>query len=232
MASEHNREAGDGEWPVTVFGPDFPFAFDDWIEHPAGLGSIPTDRHGERVAIVGAGISGLVAAYELMRLGLRPVVYEASHLGGRLRSQQFEGAPVGVIAELGGMRFPVSSTAFYHYVHRLGLRTQPFPNPLTPASGSTVIDLEGATHYIASADALPQLFREVADAWAEALESVSFSRIQDAIRARDVATLKALWDELVPLWDDRTLRCSARSASAPVAGTPTSRTRCSRSSEW
>jgi hypothetical protein len=26
---------------VTIFGPDFPFAFDDWIEHPAGLGSIP-----------------------------------------------------------------------------------------------------------------------------------------------------------------------------------------------
>ena len=64
------------------------------------------------MAIVGAGISGLIAAYELMRLGLKPVVYEASQMGGRLRSQQFEGAPAGVIAELGGMRFPVSSTAF------------------------------------------------------------------------------------------------------------------------
>jgi tryptophan 2-monooxygenase len=45
------------------------------------------------------------------------------------------------------MRFPVSSTAFYHYVDKLGLETKPFPNPLTPASGSTVIDLEGQTHY-------------------------------------------------------------------------------------
>ena len=70
---------------------------------------------------MGAGISGMVAAHELMKLGLRPVVYEASHMGGRLRSQQFEGAPTGVIAELGGMRFPVSSTAFYHYVDLLGL---------------------------------------------------------------------------------------------------------------
>ena len=83
-------------------------------------------------------MSGMVAAYELMKLGLRPVVYEASHMGGRLRSQQFEGAPTGVIAELGGMRFPVSSTAFYHYVDLLGLETAPFPNPLTPASNSTV----------------------------------------------------------------------------------------------
>ena len=37
------------------------------------------------------------------------------------------------IAELGGMRFPVSSTAFYHYVDKLGLQTKPFPNPLTPS---------------------------------------------------------------------------------------------------
>jgi len=127
VASERNGEAARSGQPVTIFGPDFPFPFDDWIEHPAGLGSIPAERHGEEVAIVGAGISGLVAAYELMKLGLKPVVYEASQLGGRLRSQQFEGAPDGVVAELGGMRFPVSSTAFYHYVDLLGLATQPFP---------------------------------------------------------------------------------------------------------
>ena len=79
-------------------------------------------------------MSGMVAAYELMKMGLRPVVYEASHMGGRLRSQQFEGAPAGVIAELGGMRFPVSSTAFYHYVDLLGLdRLRRFPIRLTPA---------------------------------------------------------------------------------------------------
>jgi Protoporphyrinogen oxidase len=71
--------------------------------HPAGLGSIPAERHGEEVAVIGAGISGLVAAYELMKLGVKPVVYEASQMGGRLRSQPFEGAK-GVVAELGGMR--------------------------------------------------------------------------------------------------------------------------------
>ena len=180
--------------PVTIFGPDFPFPFDDWIAHPAGLGSIPTEHHGDEVAIVGAGISGMIAAYELMKLGLEPVVYEASQMGGRLRSQQFEGAPTGVVAELGGMRFPVSSTTFYHYVDLLGLETAPFPNPLTPASNSTVIDIEGTTHYAEQPDTLPALFQEVAQAWADALESVGFTRIQDAIRARDVASLKSLWN--------------------------------------
>jgi NADPH-dependent 2,4-dienoyl-CoA reductase/sulfur reductase-like enzyme len=99
--------------PVTNFGPDFPFAFDDWIKHPAGLGSVPAHRYGEEVAIIGAGMAGMTAAFELLKMGLKPVVYEASRIGGRLRSQAFEGAE-GIIAELGGMRFPESSTAFYH----------------------------------------------------------------------------------------------------------------------
>ena len=201
--NERSRNASGGPGPVTIFGPDFPFPFDDWIAHPAGLGSIPAERHGEEVAVIGAGISGLVAAYELMKLGVKPVVYEASQMGGRLRSQAFEGAE-GVVAELGGMRFPVSSTAFYHYVDKLGLRTKPFPNPLTEAAGSTVVDLEGDTYYASSLGDLPPLFREVADGWAQALEEARFTDIQNAIRARDVGTLKSLWNELVPRWDDRT----------------------------
>jgi hypothetical protein len=103
------------------------------------------------------------------------------------------------------MRFPVSPTAFYHYVDELGLETRPFPNPLTDAAGSTVIDLAGRTFYAESLADLPPLFREVADAWAQALgDAAHFTEIQTAIRARSVARLKALWNELVPRWDDRT----------------------------
>jgi len=189
--------------PVTVFGPDFPFAYDTWMAHPAGLARLPPMAQGQEVAIVGAGMAGLVAAYELMRLGLRPVIYEASRMGGRLRSQPFEGGQ-GVVAELGGMRFPASSTAFFHYVRLLGLQTRPFPNPLTTAAGSTVIDLEGQTHYARTLADLPPMFREVADAWDEALQELGFSGLQQALRDRDVPNLKALWDRLVPLWDDRT----------------------------
>lgn len=190
--------------PVTIFGPDFPFAFDDWITHPQGLGELPPERLGNEVAIVGAGMAGMVAAYELMKLGLKPVVYEASRMGGRLRSQPFEGGQ-GVVAELGGMRFPTSSTAFFHYVNRLGLQTRPFPNPLTPAAGCTVIDLEGQTHWARGLSDLPPLFAEVAQAWARALEhGAGFSGLQQALCERDVPRLKALWDRLVPLWDDRT----------------------------
>jgi len=189
--------------PVTIFGPDFPFAYDDWLRHPAGLGTVPESAHGASVAIVGAGLAGMVAAYELMEIGLRPAVYEAAGIGGRLRSHEFEGAD-GIIAELGGMRFPVSGTSFFHYASLLGLGSAPFPNPLTEAAGSTVIDIAGQTYQGQTLADLPPEFTEVARAWEEALEEIGFTALQDAIRARDARTLKRLWDELVPAWDGRT----------------------------
>jgi tryptophan 2-monooxygenase len=144
--------------PVTMLNPDFPFSYDHYLSHPDGLGTVPPELHGTEVAVVGAGLSGLVTAYELMRLGLRPVLYEADQLGGRLRTASFPAAP-DVVADLGGMRFPVSGKAFYHYVDLLGLETQDFPNQLAPATSSTVIELAGQKHYATTSADLPPFFR-------------------------------------------------------------------------
>ncbi|WP_085787583.1 flavin monoamine oxidase family protein [Ketogulonicigenium robustum] len=199
---------------ITAFGPDFPFAYDDWLTHPAGLGRIPAQAHGKRVAIIGAGAAGITAGYELMRLGLQPIIYESGRFGGRLRSEVFEGSD-GVIAELGGMRFPISSRAFYHYVAATGSETAPFPNPLTSAAGSTVIDLEGETLFARTKDDLPPLYADVAAAYASALEEgAQFSALQDAIRARDSAAVKALWNPLVAAWDERTFYDFVTTSSA------------------
>ena len=192
------------EPPLTVFGPDFPFGYDDWVAHPDGLGTLPESALGTRVAVIGAGVSGMVAAHELMKLGLRPVVYEAGRIGGRLRSEPFGDDPE-IVAELGGMRFPRSASTFYHYVERLGLETRPFPNPLTEAAGTTVIDLGGVRRQARTIEDLPAEFRAMSAAWDEALESgAQASAIRRAMRRRDTAALKSLWNPLVHAWDDRT----------------------------
>lgn len=119
----------DAQPPITMFGPDFPYAYDDFLAHPAGIGQIPATEHGAEVAVIGGGLSGIVAAYELMKMGLRPVVYEADRIGGRLRTVGFEGCDPALTAEMGAMRFPPSSTALQHYIDLVGLETKPFPNP-------------------------------------------------------------------------------------------------------
>ena len=189
---------------VTIFGPDFPFAYDSWLAHKDGIGSVPATQYGKRIAIVGAGVSGLVAAQELMRMGLHPVIFESGRIGGRLRSEPFPNSPE-TVAELGGMRFPESATTFNYYVQSLGLKTRPFPNPLTDAAGSTVIDLAGEQVYARSVKDLPPVYQEVSDAWQQALNSeAQFESLQQAIAKRDASAIKALWNPLVTEWDDRT----------------------------
>ena len=191
---------------------------------------------------------GVLAGYELMRMGAHPVLYESGQLGGRLRSQPFEGAD-GVIAELGGMRFPVSSTGFYHYVDKLGLESRPFPNPLTPAAGSTVIDLCGRDALRRDAGrpaaAVPRgrhRLRRGARGRREVLrpqggdprprpgtDQGDLEPDRARLGRAHLLRLRGLVGGVPGPARSSTARCSARSASAPAAGIPTSPTRCSRS---
>ncbi|MBV8367443.1 MAG: FAD-dependent oxidoreductase [Candidatus Eremiobacteraeota bacterium] len=93
----------------------------------APSGSSPT------IGIVGAGAAGMVAAYELLRAGFNPVVFEATErVGGRNWSQPFDpqNPTTGGIAEMGAMRVPTASETFYYYASTLfNMPTNPFPDP-------------------------------------------------------------------------------------------------------
>jgi monoamine oxidase len=55
-----------------------------------------------RIAIVGGGIAGLNAAYQLKKAGLTATVYEArEHVGGRMRSRT-DAVGAGLVSDLGG----------------------------------------------------------------------------------------------------------------------------------
>ncbi|GAA4958858.1 hypothetical protein GCM10023238_27060 [Streptomyces heliomycini] len=73
---------------------------------------------------------------------------------------------------MGAMRFPPSSTALQHYIDLVGLETRPFPNPLAEATPSTARRPEERSRtYAETLDDLPQVYRDVADAWARCLGS-------------------------------------------------------------
>lgn len=202
-ATEQPMEDGQNR-PLTMLNPDFPFSYDHYLQHPAGLGQVPESMHGTEVAVIGAGLSGLITAYELMKLGLRPVVYEAGEIGGRLKTASFDAAPE-VVADLGGMRFPVSGRALYHYIDLVGLETEAFPNPLSEVTPSTVIELGGQSHYARTPDELPEFFNEVARAWQAAIDDdAEAEQMKDAIRDRDTARIKEIWNRLLPRMDEQT----------------------------
>ncbi len=186
----------------AMFGPDFPFAYDDFLKHPAGIGKLPETAFGTEIAVVGAGIAGIVAAYELMKLGLKPVIYESDRIGGRLRSEPFKDSD-GAFAELGAMRFPAASTSLFHYIDKLGLQTKPFPNPLTEAAHSTLIELGGQEFYARRPSDLPLIFHEVEQAWQQALDDgAHFAALQAAILTRNAGAIKSIWNPLVERLDE------------------------------
>ncbi|MGV7591752.1 amine oxidase, partial [Mycobacterium kansasii] len=86
-----------------------------------------------------------------------------------------------------------------------GLRTEPFPNPLAETTPSTVIDLKGHSYYARTTADLPPEFAEVARAWDATLaDYADAAELQDAIRARDVPRIRAVWSRLVEELDDQT----------------------------
>src|SRR5262249_40592441 len=87
---------------------------------------LPKTTRPRDVIIVGAGMAGLTAAYELLRAGHRPLLLEAqAHVGGRVHTvrQPFSD---GLHAEAGAMRIPRSHALTMAYIEQFGLRTLPF----------------------------------------------------------------------------------------------------------
>ncbi len=84
----------------------------------------PEDR--VDVIVVGAGLSGLVAAYELVRAGHDVQVVEASNaIGGRAQTLR-EPFDDGLIAETGPARIPPEHDLTLGYIDHFGIETAPF----------------------------------------------------------------------------------------------------------
>lgn len=101
----------------------------------AGRGLHRNAPRPKKVIIVGAGIAGLVAAYELLRAGHDPLILEAQQrVGGRVYTMREPFAP-GLYAEAGAMRIPKAHSLTMAYVDRFNLRVSPFTmsNPKAPA---------------------------------------------------------------------------------------------------
>jgi len=106
----------------------------------------PLERSGapKKVLIIGAGLAGLSAAYELIQAGHQVTILEAQQRpGGRVQTFR---APLadGLFAEAGAARINASHYWTMEYVKLLGLRLEPF----YPGTGQFVEFSEGARRQV------------------------------------------------------------------------------------
>lgn len=82
------------------------------------------------IGIIGAGLAGLAAAYELRKLGSNITVFDAeeNRIGGRIYTSYFDNSQQ-FFAELGAMRIPVSHETTWHYINLFNLNTESLSSP-------------------------------------------------------------------------------------------------------
>ena len=149
--------------------PDNPFDYRALINKPRGIGEIPLHKIGTKIAVIGAGCAGLCAAWELMKIGLHPIVYESDknpdntpRIGGRAYTWKFPGDPLA-LAELGAMRIPAIHKTVSGYMDQFGIDySQPFPDPLLVP---TTLYFKGKKYYIPLGQSLPGPVENANTAW-------------------------------------------------------------------
>jgi monoamine oxidase len=157
----------------------------------------------QKVIIVGAGMAGLTAAYELLRAGHDPIILEGQQrVGGRVYTLR-EPFTDGLYAEAGAMRIPRAHALTMGYIEHFGLPVSPF----TMRNPDGFYYLHGQRCRIREAIADPARLgfeghahehgRTHAQLWEAALEP-----LLARLRARG----DAAWDELVAEYDQYSTR--------------------------
>lgn len=129
----------------------------------------------KRVIIVGAGMAGLAAGYELLRAGHTPIILEGQNrVGGRVYTLREPFAP-GLYAEGGAMRIPRAHELTMAYINKFGINVTDF----TMGNRNAYYFLNGCKWRVKDTDVDPDCLgfdvaehekgKSLDDLWAEAL---------------------------------------------------------------
>lgn len=157
----------------------------------------------KRIVVVGAGMAGLSAAYELKRAGHEVVLLEAQQrVGGRLQTYR-EPFTHGLYAEAGGMRLPASHELTMGYVNKFKLKTSPF----TMGNPNCYVFINGEKMRLSEFRHNPAVLGFAVN---EKERGKTASQLWDESLAPIEAKLKekgdSAWDEILAEYDNDSLR--------------------------
>jgi monoamine oxidase len=91
----------------------------------------PMSMRNLNIGIIGGGLAGLSAAYELRKLGANITIFDAegSRIGGRIYTHFFNNRQY--YGEFGAMRIPVSHETTWHYINLFNINTESLSSPLS-----------------------------------------------------------------------------------------------------
>jgi tryptophan 2-monooxygenase len=166
------------------------------------IASVPQSEWGKQVAIVGAGPAGIVAAYELLKLGLKPIVFESSdRIGGRNWSKPFRdpNGPSDAFAEMGAMRVPTQNYVFYYYVGLLGLAVKEFPDP---GKVPTVLYYENKVMPWNPGEDPPGRFKAIGAAFNNFVMPLQ-NKIYEPWKQKNWAGVQAVWQQYIDVYRNK-----------------------------
>lgn len=148
-----------------------------------------------RVAIVGSGAAGLLAAYLLMQLRANVTIFEASNrYGGRIYSLK----PIpgdAAIFELGAMRVPPSEQLFSYFANLFGMAPATFPDP---GKVDTKIIYENQTYDYPAGGNPPPVFNNVSTGWKNFVSQPPITTLNGLLtNPSNFDQAQSLWQQLV-----------------------------------
>ncbi len=180
------------------------FSVQDYVQLiRSGLKSRLGDTKPKSVVIIGAGVAGLVAGYELKRAGHHVVILEAQQrLGGGVYTLR-QPFTEGLYAEVGAMRIPRAHKLTLEYIDKFGLKTNDFtmdnPKAYYFIGGKKIRIQEGtANPDLLGFDVSPQEKGQTAGA----LWSAAIQPLVDLLEKKG----EEAWDEIVTNYDQYSTR--------------------------